>query len=146
MVKDAWKTQHEKDALAVAVANRGKDNQEIANAIYAMLEKKYDWRRWMVLVYDASPPANADKNHKIEFCDGFAKYEYHGKNILVASNGYDMGMMPGHEMRRTFGRIPVTQSRCSNTMTPGGCHFILKRVVMMQNCLRKKYLTVFQPT
>ena len=26
MVKDAWKTQHEKDALAVAVASRGKSN------------------------------------------------------------------------------------------------------------------------
>ena len=83
-----------------------------------MLEKKYDWRRWMVLVYDASPPANSRKTHKIAYCDGFAKYEYHGKNIVVASNRYDMGMMPGHQMRWTFERIPVKQYRCKDLVLP----------------------------
>ena len=69
-VKNQYKTQHTIDFKKVAVANRGKSNAEVAKAIYEMLVEKYDWRTWLVLVYDTSPEW-APKDHRVGYCGGF---------------------------------------------------------------------------
>ena len=86
IVKGRWKTQHKIDSLKVAVDKRGKSNGEVAQAIYDMLKEKYDWRKWMVVVYDAAPTSAEEEKHWVNTCYGFLKYEYHGKNIAVGTH------------------------------------------------------------
>ena len=122
-VKDKWTTQHEKDALAVAVDNRGKSNVKVANAIYVMLTKKYDWQRWMVVVYDSSPKNEVNK-HKVIYCGGFAKYEHHGKNIVVASKLSYLPTLDEWAVSQTMSKIQIKKLVCDRYQFDfEACHY-----------------------
>ena len=105
-VKNQYITQHTIDFKKVAVANRGKSNADVAKVIYEMLVEKYDWRTWLVLVYDKSPEWTP-KDHKVGYCGGSSVYEYHGKNIEVSSYYDTNAFLDKYAAKQAIDSIPM---------------------------------------
>ena len=93
-VKNKWKNQFEQEALNIASRDKDKSHEEVAEAMYNHLSKKYDWRKWFVVVYD---PVTGGEKHEDKTCGGFYKFRYRGLNILVASNDENNPGLTGKE-------------------------------------------------
>ena len=81
-VKSKWKSQIENETLAIVRSQKGNDKTTVADAVYSHLSDKYDWRIWLVVIYNATK--GPDKQW-VQVCGGFYKFGFYGKNIVVAS-------------------------------------------------------------
>ena len=61
----------------------GRSNKEIADAIYKFLAQKYEWREWVVVVF------NDVENKMIKFSTNAIQTALHGKCVIVASSTKD---------------------------------------------------------
>jgi hypothetical protein len=61
----------------------GRSNKEIADAIYKFLSQRYEWREWVVVVF------NDVENKKIKLSKNAFQITLHGKHIIVASSSKD---------------------------------------------------------
>ncbi|KAK3094525.1 hypothetical protein FSP39_002862 [Pinctada imbricata] len=81
-VADRYGKQSEKDTDVILANMFGASNKDVADVLYPFLSQKYDWRNWLVVVYD--PLYGGDK-HYVRFCGGFHRFRTHGRNTVVAS-------------------------------------------------------------
>ena len=61
----------------------GRSNKEIADAIYKFLSQKYEWREWVVAVF------NDVHNKMIKLATNAFQITLHGKHVIVASSTKD---------------------------------------------------------
>lgn len=81
-VKGKYHDQAGKDIDRTAADNYTLSNGVFSSYLYNFLKKKYFWRDWLVVIYN---PINGGSNHTNQQCDGFTKYRFHGRNMVVAS-------------------------------------------------------------
>ncbi|KAK3106062.1 hypothetical protein FSP39_011801, partial [Pinctada imbricata] len=86
-VKSKYRKQAESDAVKEMAEYKDMSNAALAEKVYSLLNDKYDWRVWFVVVYDG---ITGSENHWIWYCGGFFKFRHHGKNMVVASNDKDV--------------------------------------------------------
>ncbi|KAK3095644.1 hypothetical protein FSP39_017101 [Pinctada imbricata] len=83
-VKNMWEKAVKSD-LSAKLQDWGAamNNSELADALYAFLNDKYDWRDWHVVVF--SDEIEEDKRYWISTCKGFIFRKKQGKNVMVSS-------------------------------------------------------------
>ncbi|CAH1792697.1 unnamed protein product, partial [Owenia fusiformis] len=81
-VKNRYHIQSKEEILEYARDNTGMSNEQLSSGLFSLLEKKYYWRVWFVLVYD---PITASSKHKANVCGGHILFGQYGRNIVVAS-------------------------------------------------------------
>nr|AKV63164.1 N-U8 [Pinctada fucata] len=90
-VRDKYIEQAEKDTEGVLTERDGASNEVAASAIYSFLTAKFEWRNWLVVVYNSMSASNY-KEQQYQHCGGFKRFEFKGRNTIVASNNKNESM------------------------------------------------------
>lgn len=77
-----WYIQSEKDVQKITSGHMSLSNKDLASFLYHSLSTKYNWRDWLVVVYN--PIIGGDAHHVWE-CGGFFKFRYYNRNLLISS-------------------------------------------------------------
>ncbi|XP_061171142.1 uncharacterized protein LOC133180692 [Saccostrea echinata] len=91
--------QVEKDTSVLLAKMYGRSNRDFADALYKFLSQKYEWREWVVVVFN-DVPDNIIKLAKNSF-----QITLHGKHVIVASSAKDRKADISHT-RYMLSKIP----------------------------------------
>lgn len=81
-VKVKYHDQAGIDINRIAAEKHTLSNGAFSTYLYNFLIKKYFWRDWLVIIYN---PINGGSNHMNKQCNGYIKYRFQGRNMVVAS-------------------------------------------------------------
>lgn len=77
-----WYIQAEEDVKKITSDNISLNNKNLMISLYRFLTTKYYWRDWLVVVYN---PIIGGIAHHVWECDGFHKFRYYNRNLLISS-------------------------------------------------------------
>ncbi|XP_062616383.1 uncharacterized protein LOC134278078 [Saccostrea cucullata] len=75
--------QVKEDISVLSAKMYGRSNKDFADTLYKFLSQKYEWRKWVVVVF------NADVPNKIRLAQNAIQQTPHGRNVIVASSSKD---------------------------------------------------------
>ncbi|CAH1790624.1 unnamed protein product [Owenia fusiformis] len=81
-VMNSYHAQSKDEILDYARDNSGMSNEQLSKGLLSLLEKKYYWRVWFVLIYN---PITGSNKHTVKVCDGHLLFRQYGRNIVIAS-------------------------------------------------------------
>lgn len=81
-VVSKWYDQASIDIDDLSVKHNGLSNHNVSFILYNFLQEKYNWRDWLVIVYN---PIWGLKTHINHVYDGYRKYGVHGRNVAIAT-------------------------------------------------------------
>ncbi|CAH1801664.1 unnamed protein product [Owenia fusiformis] len=89
-VRDRYHAQSRVDIKKYAAENYGMSHEVFSRGLYGMLNEKYYWRVWFVVVYN---PIYGYEKHTVSVCGGHILFRQDGRNIVVASKDRNASAM-----------------------------------------------------
>ena len=95
-----WKSTYKKDVKQMLVEKEGLSNSEFSSELYDFLWKKYDWRDWLVVVYN---DVWGNDNHKGYDC-GLRLWRKNKRNVNINSLPRGTGNMNINKLTKELKR------------------------------------------
>ncbi|KAK3083426.1 hypothetical protein FSP39_022313 [Pinctada imbricata] len=109
-VAKKYSDQSKKDTDDIISSLFGVPNKAVADALYSSLSEKYDWRNWLVVVYD---PLHGGDKHWVHYCGGLHRFRTHGRNTVVASISQYYSKMDKESVKKKLFATPLMKKTSS---------------------------------